>query len=69
MNKKHSTNQSDLLKNKLKCYKCHNFGKKDAKCHLKKYKVDSRINHLARNTSTWKTKDSEKFGLVLSAQK
>jgi hypothetical protein len=40
-----------------------------ANFHLKKYKTDPRINPLARNASTWKKKDSEKCGLVLSAQK
>jgi transposase InsO family protein len=37
--------------------------------HLKNYKADPRIKPLARNASTWKKKDSEKCGLVLSAQK
>ena len=36
---------------------------------MKNYKADPRIKLLARNASTWKNKDSEKCGLVLSAQK
>jgi transposase InsO family protein len=69
MNRQRSTNHFDLLNNELECYNCHNFGHKAANCHLKKYKADPRINPLARNASTWKKKDSEKCGLVLSAQK
>jgi hypothetical protein len=37
--------------------------------HLKNYKVDPSIKPLARNASTWKKKDSEKCGLVLSDQR
>jgi hypothetical protein len=69
MNRQRSTNHFDLLNNELECYNCHNFGHKAANCHLKKYKEDPRINPLARNASTWKKKDSEKCGLVLSTQK
>jgi hypothetical protein len=36
---------------------------------MKNYKVDLRIKSLARNASTWKKNDSEKCGLVLSAQR
>jgi hypothetical protein len=69
MNRQRSTNHFDLLNNELECYKCHNFGHKATNSHLKKYKADPRINTLARNASTWKKKDSEKCGIVLSAQK
>jgi hypothetical protein len=69
MNRQRSTNHFDLLNNELECYNCHNFGHKAANYHLKKYKADPRINPLARNANTWKKKDSEKCGLVLSAQK
>jgi hypothetical protein len=48
---------------------CHNFSHKAANCHLNNYKEDPRIKPLARNSSTWKKKDSEKCGLVLSSQK
>jgi hypothetical protein len=57
------------LNNELKFYNCHNFGHKATNCHLKNYKADPRIKTLAKNASTWKKKDSEKCGLVLSAQK
>jgi hypothetical protein len=69
MNRQHSTNHFYLLKNELECYNCRNFSHKAANCHLKKYKAYPRINPLARNASTWKKKDSEKCGLILSAQK
>jgi hypothetical protein len=68
MNRQRSTNHFDLLNNYLECYNCHNFSHKAANCHLKKYKAYPRINPLARNVSTWKKKDSEKCGLVLSTQ-
>jgi hypothetical protein len=69
MSRQSCTNHFDLLNNELECYNCHNFGHKAANCHLKNYKADPRIKPLARNASTWKKKDSEKCGLVLSAQK
>jgi hypothetical protein len=69
MSRQSFTNHFDILNNELKCYNYHNFGHKDANFHLKNYKVDPRIKPLARNASTWKKKDSEKCGLVLSAQK
>jgi hypothetical protein len=69
MSRQRSTNHFDLLNNELECYNCHNFGHKPANYHLKNYKADPKINPLARNVSTWKKKDSEKCGLVLSAQK
>jgi hypothetical protein len=36
---------------------------------MNNYKADPRIKPLARNASTWKKKDSEKCGLLLSSQK
>jgi hypothetical protein len=36
---------------------------------MRNYMAYPRINPLARNVSTWKKKDSEKYGLVISAQK
>jgi hypothetical protein len=57
------------LKNYLECYNYHNFGQKTTNFHLNNYKVDPRIKLLARKASTWKRKDSEKFGLLLSTQK
>jgi hypothetical protein len=69
MSRQSFTNHFDLLNNELECYNYHNFGHKVANCHLKNYKEDPRIKPLARNASTWKKKDSEKCGLVLSSQK
>jgi hypothetical protein len=69
MNRQRSTNHFDLLNNEFEFDNCHKFDHKAANYHLNKYKVDPRINPLARNASTWKRKDSEKCGLVLSAQK
>jgi hypothetical protein len=69
MSRKSCTNHFDLLNNEIECYNCHNFGHKDANFHLKNYKEDPRIKPLARNASTWKKKDSEKCGLVLSSQR
>jgi hypothetical protein len=69
MSRQSFTNQFDLLNNKLECYNYHKFDHKVANFHLKNYKADPRIKPLARNVSTWKKKDSEKCGLILSAQK
>ena len=69
MSRQCCTNHFDLLNNELEFYNYHNFVHKAANCHLKNYKVDPRINPLARNVSTWKNKYSEKCGLVLSSQK
>jgi hypothetical protein len=59
----------DLLNDEFECYNYHNFSHKDAKFHMKNYKSDPRIKLLARKANTWKRKDSEKCGLVLSTQK
>jgi hypothetical protein len=69
MSRQRCNNHFDLLNNEVECYNCHNFGHKAANCHLKNYKADPRIKLFARNASTWKKKDSEKCGLVLSTQK
>jgi hypothetical protein len=69
MSRQICTKHFDLLNNEIECYNYHNFSHKDAKSHLKNYKEDTRIKPLARNTSTWKKKDSKKCGLVLSDQK
>jgi hypothetical protein len=69
MSRQRFNNHFDLLNNELECYNYHNFSHKDANFHLKNYKVDPRINLLARKASTWKKKDSEKCGLILSTQK
>jgi hypothetical protein len=69
MSRKMCTNHFDLLNNERECYNCHNFGHKVENFHLKNYKEYPRIKPLARNTNIWKKKDSEKYGLVLSAQR
>ena len=55
--------------NDLECYICHNYGHKSLKCHLKNYRLDSRMNYSAENVKFWKKKESNKCGLVLSTQK
>jgi hypothetical protein len=57
------------LNNELECYNCHNFGHKATNYHLENYITDPRIKPLARNSSKWKKKVSEKCGLVISSQK
>jgi hypothetical protein len=69
MNIQSFTNHFDLLNNELKCYNYHNFENKAANCHLKNYKIDTKIKPLAKNASTWKRKDSENCDVVLSSQK
>jgi hypothetical protein len=69
MSRESCTKHFDLLKNELECNNFHNFKHKATKFHLKNYKEYPRIKPLARNANTWKKKDSEKCGLVLSTQK
>jgi hypothetical protein len=69
MSRQRCNNHFDLFNNEVECYNYHNFDHKDAKCHLNNYKVDPRIKLFSRTVSTWKKKDSEKCGLVLSTQK
>jgi hypothetical protein len=69
MSRQSCTNHFDLLNNEIECYNFHNFENKDANYHMNNYKADPRIKPLARNASTWKKKDSEKCGLVLSSQR
>ena len=57
----------DPLFNELECYIYHNYGHKDADCHLKNYKTDS--NHRAENVKVWKKNEDNKCGLVFLAQK
>jgi hypothetical protein len=69
LNRQRSTNHSNLLNNDLECYNCHNFGHKAANYDMKNSKIDTQIKPLVKKASTWKKKDSENCGLVLSAQK
>ena len=63
-----NVNPFDLLYNEPECYVCHNFGHKASECYLKDYKIDSRMNCSAER-KVWKKKESNKCGLVLSAQR
>jgi hypothetical protein len=69
MSRQCCTNHFDISNDELERYNCHNFGHKTANCHLKNYKADPRIKPLARNASTWKKKEDDKCGLVLSTQR
>jgi hypothetical protein len=58
-------NRYDLLSNEPECYNCHNYGHKDADCHLRKYNSD--LISTSENVKFWKKKVDDKYGLVLSA--
>jgi hypothetical protein len=60
-------NKFDLLNNEIECYTYHNFGHKSIDCWLKNYELDSRSP--VENVKLWKKKESDKCGLVLSAQR
>ena len=62
------TNHFDLLYNEPEFYICHNYGHKELKCHLKNYRLDSRMNYLAAIVKFWKKNASNKCGLVCLAQ-
>jgi hypothetical protein len=61
------TNKFDLLNNEIECYICHNFGHKSIDCLLREYEPYSKSP--AENVKFWKKKESDKCGLVLSAQR
>jgi hypothetical protein len=67
ISKQHCNNKFDLLNNEVECYICHNFGHKSIDCRLRNYEPDSKS--LAENVKFWKKKESNKCGLVLSAQR
>jgi hypothetical protein len=60
-------NRYDPLLNEPKCYICHNYGHKVVDCFLRNYEPD--LNSPAKNVKVWKKKESDKCGLVLSAQR
>lgn len=64
-----NVNSFDLLYDEPECYICHNFGHKAAKCYLKNYKSDSRVNCSVEKEKVWRKKEDNKCGLVLSAQR
>jgi hypothetical protein len=60
-------NHYDPLFNEPECYICHNYGHKAVDFHLKNCEPD--LNPSTKNVKGWKKKDSDKCGLVLSAQR
>jgi hypothetical protein len=60
-------NKFDLLNNEIECYTCHNFGHKSIDYRLRNYEPDSKSP--AENVKFWKKNESDKCGLVLSAQR
>jgi hypothetical protein len=66
ISRQHCNNKFNLLNNEVECYTCHNFGHKSIECRLRNYEPDSKSP--AENVKFWKKKESNKCGLVLSAQ-
>jgi hypothetical protein len=67
MSRQHCNNHFDLLNNEIECYICHNYGHKYVDCRLKNY--EQYLNFPTKNVKFWKRKESDKCGLVLSAQR
>jgi hypothetical protein len=67
MSRQRCNNNFDLLNNEIECYIYHNYGHKSIDCRLKNYEPD--LNSPAENVKFWKKKESDKCGLVLSAQR
>jgi transposase InsO family protein len=67
MSRQRCNNNFDLLNNEIECYICHNYGHKSVDCRLRNYEPD--LNSPAENVKVWKKKESDKCGLVLSAQR
>jgi hypothetical protein len=67
MSRQRCNNKFDLLNNEIECYICHNYGHKSVDCRLWNYEPD--LNSPARNVKVLKKKESDKCGLVLSAQR
>jgi hypothetical protein len=67
MSRQRYNNKFDLLNNEIECYIYHNCGHKSVDCRLRNYEPD--LNSPTENVKFWKTKDSDKCGLVLSAQR
>jgi hypothetical protein len=66
MSRQCCNNHFYLLNNEIECYICHNYGHKSVDCRLKNYEPD--LNFPAENVKFWKKKESDKCGLVFSAQ-
>jgi hypothetical protein len=67
MSRQRCTNKFDLLNNEIEGYICYNYGHKSIDCRLSEYEPD--LKCLAENVKFWKKKESDKCGLVLSAQR
>jgi hypothetical protein len=67
MSRQCCNNNFDLLNNAIECYICHNYGHKSVDRRLRNYEPD--LNSPAGNVMVWKKKESDKCGLVLSAQR
>jgi hypothetical protein len=67
ISRQHCNNKFDLLNNEVECYTYHNFGHKSIDCRIRNYEPDSKS--LVENVKFWKKKESNKCGLVLSAQR
>ena len=64
-----SNNPYNHLYDEPECYICHNFGHKASDCRLKFYDLEQQNSQSTENDKVWKKKESNKCGLVLSAQK
>jgi hypothetical protein len=60
-------NRYDPLFDEPECYICHNYGHKSVDYRLRNYEPD--LNSPAENVKVWKNKESDKCGLLLSAQR
>jgi hypothetical protein len=67
MSRQCCNNNFDLLNNEIECCICHNYGHKSVHCQLRNYEQD--LNSPAENVKVWKNKETDKCGLVLSAQR
>jgi hypothetical protein len=66
MSRQRCNNNFDLLNNEIECYIYHNYGHKSVDYRLRNHEPD--LNSPAENVKVWKKKESDKCGLVLSAQ-
>ena len=67
ISRQYCNNNFDVLNNEIECYICHNYGHKSVDCRLRNYEPE--LNSPAENVKFWKKKESDKCGLVLSAQR
>ena len=67
ISRQHCNNNFDVLNNEIECYICHNYGHKTIHCRLRNY--EPYLNSPVENVKVWKKKESDKCGLMLSAQR